>query len=220
MITAVIAYAAWHYRVEKIEGWTVRIEDQAVAEVTTWASARKVLVRQLQAIERVMPDAPLAKLQEVSIYVNLHTDTTCMAYHPAADWLSEHHMDPAMATNMEIGSIKNFVSWTYEQPWMVLHELAHAYHFRYLEKGELNDTVLDAFRAAMRSKRYDSVLHWNGKMVKHYATTNQMEYFAESTEAYFGTNDFYPFVRSELMTYDQETFALMEKIWGKPVKRL
>ena len=27
-----------------------------------------------------------------------------------------------------------------------------------------------------------------------------MEYFAELSEAYFGTNDFYPFVRGELQT--------------------
>jgi len=28
-------------------------------------------------------------------------------------------------------------------------------------------------------------------------------------------NDFYPFVRAELKEYDPQTYALMEKIWGK-----
>ena len=35
------------------------------------------------------------------------------------------------------------------------------------------------------------------------------------TEAYFGTNDFYPFVRAELKQHDPKTFALLESIWGK-----
>jgi len=41
-----------------------------------------------------------------------------------------------------------------------------------------------------------------------------MEYFAESTEAFFGTNDFYPFVRPELREFDPEMFNLLTKLWG------
>jgi len=40
-----------------------------------------------------------------------------------------------------------------------------------------------------------------------------MEYFAESTEAYFGTNDFYPYVRSELKEHDPNMFNLLGTIW-------
>ena len=39
---------------------------------------------------------------------------------------------------------------------------------------------------------------------KAYALTSATEYFAESTEAFFGTNDFYPFVRPELKEHDKE----------------
>jgi hypothetical protein len=34
-------------------------------------------------------------------------------------------------------------------------------------------------------------------------------------EAYFGVNDFYPFVRAELKEHDPAGFALMETVWGK-----
>ena len=44
--------------------------------------------------------------------------------------------------------------------------------------------------------------------------TNEKEYFAESTEAFFGTNDFYPFVRAELKEYDPDMFALLCEVWG------
>ena len=45
--------------------------------------------------------------------------------------------------------------------------------------------------------------------------SNISEYFAESTEAYFGVNDFYPFVRAELKEHDPAMFSLLEMVWGK-----
>jgi hypothetical protein len=51
-------------------------------------------------------------------------------------------------------------------------------------------------------------------MHEHYALTNPMEFLAEMTEAYFGSNDFYPFVAGELKQAEPEVFALMEGIWG------
>jgi len=82
-----------------------------------------------------------------------------------------------------------------------------------------NTGVKQRWAAAVKEKRFDSVLHWDGKSTKHYAATNQMEFFAESSEAYFGQNDFYPFVRAELKVSDPETFSLMEAIWGPITKR-
>jgi len=52
-----------------------------------------------------------------------------------------------------------------------------------------------------------------GKMGRHYALNNAKEFFAEMSEAYFGTNDFYPFVRAELRQYDPEAFDLLTSIW-------
>lgn len=208
-----------HSGVEQIEGWTIRVEDGLTGN-PDWTSARRELTRQLQQINRVVGDEPLAQLKRVTIWVNRESPgNICMAYHPGAQWLKEHDMDPEMAKGVELGNVNNFVSWTYEQPWMVMHELAHAYHHQFLPDGFENKVVKDAFDKSMASKKYEKVLHWDGSETKHYATNNQMEYFAEASESYFGTNDFYPFVRSELMTYDRDTFRLMEKIWGKPVKR-
>jgi hypothetical protein len=44
--------------------------------------------------------------------------------------------------------------------------------------------------------------------------TNPQEFFAEMTESYFGTNDFYPFVAGELRQVEPEVFALLKEIWG------
>jgi Mlc titration factor MtfA (ptsG expression regulator) len=58
------------------------------------------------------------------------------------------------------------------------------------------------------------VLRINGRRERHYAATNPMEYFAESSEAWFGTNDFYPFVKSELKEHDSRMYELMGKLWN------
>jgi hypothetical protein len=41
-----------------------------------------------------------------------------------------------------------------------------------------------------------------------------MEYFAEATEAFFGTNDYYPFVRSELKVHDPKMYDVLKEAWG------
>ena len=48
-----------------------------------------------------------------------------------------------------------------------------------------------------------------------YAMNDQMEYFPEICEAYWGENDYYPFNYEDLKEYDTQGFALMEKVWGK-----
>jgi hypothetical protein len=58
------------------------------------------------------------------------------------------------------------------------------------------------------------VLHINGRPRRHYALNNDQEYFAEATEAYFGTNDFFPFVRAELEKQDPEMYRLLGEVWG------
>ena len=52
-----------------------------------------------------------------------------------------------------------------------------------------------------------------GGVERHYTLTDPQEYFAEGSEAYFGTNDFYPFVRAELRRHDPKLFRLLEELW-------
>lgn len=195
-------------------GWTVRVARSELADAS-WKATREELETQLYRIAHVVPDGPLAQLRKIVIWVQKSDAATpCMAYHPAPEWLKEHGVDPNMAHGVELANPATFVSWTYQQPWMVLHELAHAYHDQFLPDGFANKDVKAVWDAEMASKKYDDVLHWNGGRAKHYAETNPMEFFAESTEAYFGQNDFYPFVNAELKTFDPEAFALMGRVWG------
>ena len=99
-----------------------------------------------------------------------------------------------------------------EQPWVVLHELAHAYHDQVLGFDE--PRILAAWKAFKADARGQSTLLFDGSRTKHYGLTDQKEFFAEMTEAYFGSNDFQPFNRAELKTDHPAIFTLLADIWG------
>ena len=40
-----------------------------------------------------------------------------------------------------------------------------------------------------------------------------MEWFAETTEALYGTNDFHPYVRSELREVDPQGARVVRRLW-------
>src|SRR5262245_40078262 len=204
------------YAVREIEGWKVFLNTKFENEKPELCGETLALLKvQLYQITRMVPAAAVEKLRKIGIWVELEEPHhPCMCYHPDPGWLREHDMNPDKACCVEVANARNFLTWTKQQPWMVFHELAHGYHHQFLERGYDNVELAAALTSAKEEKLYDEVLHINGRKQKHYALTNPMEYFAEQSEAFFGTNDFYPFVRSELEQHDPRMFALQKKLWG------
>ena len=116
-----------------------------------------------------------------------------------------------MAKSIEIQNARNYLDWVDHQPMLVLHELSHAYHHQVL--GFDHKAIIKAFQNAQKEGLYDQVDYVHGGKRKAYAMSNEKEYFAELSEAYFGKNDFFPFTRSELEAHDPVGYALMQKIW-------
>jgi hypothetical protein len=210
------------YESRQVEGWTVLVNKRFLADRPDLADRALALLRaQLYQVARSLPPKAVESLRSIQIWLEEdEPHHPCMAYHPDARWLRDHGMNPDKARCVEIANARNFLSWTLDQPWMVLHELAHGYHDQALVKGFGNDEVKLAFDRAIKEGKYQSVLRMSGKSERAYAATNPMEYFAEATEAFFGSNDYYPFVRPELKEHDPEMFALLGKLWGTdPVGR-
>jgi hypothetical protein len=203
------------YADQRLRGWLVKVNRTLLSKVHDQLrkDTLELLDDHLYRITRAVPAAAVAKLRKVPIWIEYaHPRHPCMCYHPSGAWLREHHMNPDKAGAVEIANVRSFLDWTHAQPWMVLHELAHAYHHQVL--GFDHAGIRRCWDEAMRNKLYDSVLHVDGSKRQHYACTNAKEYFAEMSEAYFGTNDFYPFVRAELKQVDPRMFELLEKVWG------
>jgi len=200
-----------------INGWNVRIDNRLLSgeAASEGVRALRLLESRLVAIEFVVPEKSLAKLRAVTIEMDLTCgELTSMQYHSEAAWLKENGYDEKLAKCVHIPSIDDFLQPfdILRMPWVVLHELAHAYHDQVL--GFEEPRVKAAWQKFRDSGKYNSVLNSPGNRREHYGLKNQMEFFSEMTESYFGSNDFYPFVTGELKVTEPEIFALMEEIWG------
>lgn len=204
------------YKTIQLHGWTLKINPAIeAADPILLTATLNELSTQLNAISQVIPPHALARIRQIEIWVELKMPkTACMCYHVSRDWLIPNGYNPDKEGAIEIGNARAFVEWTKGQPWMVLHELAHGYHDQVFGYDE--PTITDAWRHIKNSGVYNSVDHISGKPRKHYALTNQMEWFAETTEALYGQNDFYPYTRSELQKVDPVGAALVQEFWEKP----
>ncbi len=206
----------------QVQGWRLRISRELLAtEPELTEQAVELLDRQLEEITRVVPEQAVAELKKVPLYFNPQypQKRPSAEFHPSADWLRENGRDPGMAEGVEFTNIRIFQEETNRMPNFALHELAHAYHFRVLEGGFDQAEVKVAFERAQAAGNYEEVERHlgNGRpttVERAYALTNPMEYFAECTEAYFATNDFFPFNQDELQQHDPEMCELLGKLWN------
>lgn len=204
---------------KNIEGWTIKVDPKLLLKENeeTATQAFTALANHLQRVKYIVPQERVAELQKLPIWIELDGNLSSMQYHPDRGWLIANKHDPRLAKHVHIPHAKALFdrgTWA-KHPYVVLHELAHAYHDQVLDFD--HKEIKAAYDHAKEKKIYDEVLLYTGKKVKHYGGTNHKEYFAESTEAYLGVNDFYPFVRAELKEHDPEMFGVLQKIWG-PVK--
>jgi len=203
------------YAVSRLRGWTVRINPALLADESLCRATMEELDHQLYAITRVIPQPALDRIREIEIWAEREMPkTACMCYHVSKDWLIPNGYNGDKEGSVEIGNAQAFLDWTKGQPWMVLHELAHGYHDQVF--GYDDEAIIEGWQRMVDAGVYEEVGHISGTPRRHYALTNQMEWFAETTEALFGTNDFHPYVRSELRTVDPEGAALVEELWRAP----
>jgi hypothetical protein len=205
------------YSEQKMHGFTVRVSSAAQAHPETTQPALDLLRDELAEVIELTPEHTHKVLRSVVIWVEHNApEHPCACYHPGKQWLIENGFNPDKEKGIEIANPKNFVEWTKrDQPLMVLHELAHAYHD--LAIGYSNELIRSCYENAKESRKYDSVLHVQGSKRRHYAMSNDREYFAELTESYFGKNDFEPFTRDALRSFDPDGYAMIERLWLRPV---
>ncbi|HEX3449396.1 MAG TPA: hypothetical protein VHS97_14140, partial [Isosphaeraceae bacterium] len=118
------------YKVQQIQGWSVLVNKSFLETQPALAKQTLTLMRaQLRQIVRGVPAEAVEKLRTIRIWVEeKEPHHPCMTYHPNIVWLKENGMNPDKARCVEVANARNFLEWIRQQPWMVLHELAHGYH--------------------------------------------------------------------------------------------
>jgi hypothetical protein len=197
-----------------LEGWSVEVDTRLAEEGNELGQqTMRIVANQLYDLKLRLPADRVADLQTISIRIDYKHQLDSAQYHPSRRWLVSNGHDPELAKKVHIPRAQRFLRLykTNQQPFVLLHELSHAYHDQFLNFD--NEEIRTVYEQAISDGKYDRVLHVNGSKVEHYAKTNAKEFFAEMSECYLGTNDFYPFVKGELQQHDRLTFELLQKIW-------
>lgn len=215
------------YESHSIEGWRVLISQELFEKNReNTAKALVILKEQLVDLPKRVPPQAVHHLRKIPLWFSpIYPEFGSRAeYHPDRSWLVENKRNPLMAKGVEFSMVDEMADEIRRMPLLTLHELAHGYHDQIF--GFDGPAIKAAFERARDSKTYEAVKRTRGipgqsyTTEKAYAMTNQMEYFAEVSEAYFGRNDWYPFNYIELKSHDPEALPILEAAWGgKPLRK-
>ena len=209
---------SFHYDKIDIIGFQVfiRKDMQGYSQIK---EAIQLLTHDLIELKHLVSPTHFTFFQKVNIWVEWNSNSPkAVHYIPSSlAWIKRNNYLPEKQQGIEILNIKNYIQFSCLQPYMLLHEFAHAYHHQVI--GYENCLILDTYWNVIEKKLYDSVAYikpfkkW--KKTRAYAAHDAKEYFAELTESYFGLNDYFPFNKTDLQTFDPQGFQMMEKFWGK-----
>ena len=148
----------------EIEGWTVWVDrrllkgpDKAVGD-----RALEALKWHLYKISQVVRKDRLEKMKKLAIRIELdNPGLKSMQYHPGLKWLKKNGHDPTLVKQVHIPHASELYSkkTLFKHPWVVLHELAHAYHDQVL--GFDDKAILTAYKKAVKAKIEETVKSQN-----------------------------------------------------------
>lgn len=208
------------YEQRLIRGWTVWVEKELVTrdpELTKKALTQ--FERKLGEALELLPRNTHTNFQPLSFFILYGKNAAAGGRGNGLEYFTkaapEHYayLDPRMGHSIVIYSAENYVSlsefWALKA---VVHKLAHAQQLE--QWPEDQPDILNAYRNAMSAKLYRHVRDLDGKVLDEaYATTNQLEYFAEISCSYFVGGHYFPFNREQFKTYDPAGFSLVRKLW-------
>ena len=201
-----------HYQHLLLRGWTVYVSSQLHNDTQTYNNIKQILDQGLKHAIETLPPSAVETLRETRIWLELSDPNIHGGggvYHPSKRWLEANGMNPDKARSVQFD--QRLVDAAEQQPAAVLHELAHAFHDRVL--GSKHPEVISRYTSVCSEGRLRSVKHVSGAQLPAYALENHFEFFAEMSEAYFSTNDYFPFNREDLKRFDAATTELIGRLW-------
>jgi hypothetical protein len=211
------------YVTTNLGGWTVHLEKELAVDYPDLAArGTERLDRKLRQVLGLLPSACRTQLQRLPIFLLLGDEAKAGGRDNGAEYFQrsapEHWkwIDRRWGSGLVIYSARNYVwlndSWAVR---VLIHELAHAWQLE--QWPEQQEDILGAWRHAVDTKLYLNAKAINGTVIpKPYAISNQLEYFAELSCAFFWKGEYEPLDREALQNYDPVGAAMVKKLWGVP----
>ena len=200
------------YTTMAIQGWKVLVNKGLLEKDSKhFEAGQKALEKfhdDFYTLTKMLQTARLRDIQSTPVWLEVDTTVSsdgsrkpCFHYHPGLKWLIDNDYNPAKHKCVEIGKAATYARQGDRSQRVMLHELAHSYHNRFLGFGD--KAILSAYKTAKASGKYPK---------KIYAMSDFKEYFACLTVWCFDTAD----RRETAQDRDPEGMKLVAKIWGAP----
>lgn len=202
-------------------GFVIQVQTSALADHA--AETNLALDKVKADLDAIVNDYELAgdvldSLRQIPFFIDWMTSISSPArFHASRNWLVNNGYILEKLNSIEISNVQSFLYFTeLNSPNLLLHEIAHLYHLTTLTVHY--EPIYEAFVNARETGLYNSVDYYSGNDIyvenrEALATTDQLNYFAELTEAYFGVNDYFPHHREQLREHDPQGFAVIEEVW-------
>lgn len=208
------------YLYRSIEGFNVLVNKTVLDHEASSTDRRKpleVLELELGMLVRELPPKAVELLRQIPFWAEWDNDfqthgagRAVACYHPGNTAIHRYAYDSpesfVKSNAVEIVTTKMLCEEHQgdEHRMVLLHEVTHAIHHHLFDYD--NPTIKSAYKNAMDQHLY------HGK----YASTDEKEYFAELSCAYFSHLDYEPKTREDLKRYDPTGYHMMELTWGTP----
>ena len=198
------------------EGFKVEFEisehdDSIHDQAQIWTPFLHKVRKGLQTVLLILPESAVAKLR-ISVHIRIFDILDCGPELPdganAEAWFQPQWVEGERQGF--VGYCASARSWT--QHWMnraMLHELAHAWHWAHIEDGYDNEEIIDKYEEALET--FDNT---NDEDESYYWTTNEREFFAEFTQAYWLNNHEPPRTRTEMWGFNR----FLMSMWGTDIE--
>lgn len=206
---------------ETIEGFNIRLSADLARNGGERDAARSFLQERLREALDLLPAWTHRDARATELWVGLDERNTSGAYfhhNPLgrqSPFVPFDHLHPSMWFGIVIPNIKAFRERLHPiHPLILVHEFAHAHHFRVL--GNFQADIIRAYENAMANGLYKTVESSSPRLLlPDHAARNRYEYFAVLSEAYLGSRSpRFPFTRDQLKEYDPDGHDVVERAWA------
>jgi hypothetical protein len=228
-----------HYHMYHVSEWPVFCCAHEWNKLDT--ASKDALELDLQILQQCLPShAAKALRPNTPLWINttklrygpklVPSDGLGACFHPDANWLKENGLHRQKVEGVELYSFAEYMRErdTFWKPGgLLIHEFAHAYHWKRVKDGYENADIKRCWEAAMKDNLYDCVkvhdLEGNATESRRaYACQDPMEYFAELSVAFLGGcgsnkdaefNKWFPFNRKQLREHDPRAYEMLKRVW-------
>lgn len=219
------------FEVEKLPRATILWNPDFKDDMRLRYRIRAAVMFDLEILSWQVPAETWQRLGDIRIAISPKTDGWAAerlptkghgsGFHYSAIWLRANGFDAEREGVIEIYNATDFLTNKPVFPMTLVHELTHRLQYLAAQSGNPSGVatrMAELYKRAVESGKGNKVAHIlspEGELrAAPWMKTEWREYFANLAEAFFGRDQYYPFTRDDLISYDREACEALAELWA------